>query len=820
MRVATVPEFLAKQLLKQFGFPWHVAPGEAEAEAALLQKEGIVDAVMSDDVDTLMFGSGLTLRNWTPEGSTKSPTHVNVYRAEETREGSGLEPEGMVLVALMSGGDYVPEGIPGCGPKVACDAARAGFGKELIGLRRSDREGLEAWRERLQHEIRTNESKFFTRKNKSLVIPEDFPDREVLGYYTHPCVSSPQKLDQLRDSLRWDQSIDFAALRSFAADAFDWRCLGGAKKFIRNLAPAMLVRRLRLIAEAGERPQDEQEAIEQELVKQVHGKRNHYTAGAELELRISFIPSALVPIDLSIEDEEDDFIPAGRPADSDEEDNAVPSTPAETSESEAPASPSKRQRQPKPYDPGQPEKLWILKQFLQLGAPLLVEDYEASLRDPKALFKQRRAARAVRNENIHAKGAGRKKQDPTGGMRENALLRYGRVTKAASVVAVEDAEKRPDSSSANRKSTDEQDDPTTAISGFHLPSTQVPAALIDKYVSTAATQPVRSQQARPAAGGDSIFAAFAKSKPTDPPTTRQKRPDLQQQRTPTKPRKRRSPELSTPRAGRAAITAYFSPTPKASQAQKEVISLLSSSPVQPAVVREVEVSIEAPAPLEDPVVPLPSTVTKRRRKGPLRKSLSAPVQGEDGSPLFVSQVEDDVVERMDLASPTPRKQREREKQAWEPGFASSLPTPPAEEVEGGGELVSRTDESEEELPDLPSMRPGPRRSPRTSRQRQSDITDTHAPAPTRKAPTPRATAPTPVPNPQPKLAQPTTKAPLKRAKNTHILLRPSLDGAWKEASTAEVEQMDLTGDSPRKQSRRQRAWRLSKVEVLDLTEEG
>ena len=53
VRVASVPEFLAKQLLKQFGFPWHVAPGEAEAECALLQREGIVDAVLSEDVAQL-----------------------------------------------------------------------------------------------------------------------------------------------------------------------------------------------------------------------------------------------------------------------------------------------------------------------------------------------------------------------------------------------------------------------------------------------------------------------------------------------------------------------------------------------------------------------------------------------------------------------------------------------------------------------------------------------------------------------------------------------------------------------------------------------
>ena len=116
--VACIPEFLAKQLLKQFGYPIHLAPGEAEAECALLQREGIVDAVLSEDVDTLMFGSGITIRNWSPEKTGKTPTHVNVYDAVETKSGpSGLDREGMILVALMSGGDYVPEGIPGCGQR-------------------------------------------------------------------------------------------------------------------------------------------------------------------------------------------------------------------------------------------------------------------------------------------------------------------------------------------------------------------------------------------------------------------------------------------------------------------------------------------------------------------------------------------------------------------------------------------------------------------------------------------------------------------------------------------------------------------------------
>src|SRR5271154_5607895 len=55
---------ISKELIQAFRFPYHTAPGEAEAECALLQRRGVVDAVMSQDVDTLMFGSTTTLRDW------------------------------------------------------------------------------------------------------------------------------------------------------------------------------------------------------------------------------------------------------------------------------------------------------------------------------------------------------------------------------------------------------------------------------------------------------------------------------------------------------------------------------------------------------------------------------------------------------------------------------------------------------------------------------------------------------------------------------------------------------------------------------------
>lgn len=38
------------------------APGEAEAELAYLNRLGVIDAVLSDDVDTFLFGATMVVR--------------------------------------------------------------------------------------------------------------------------------------------------------------------------------------------------------------------------------------------------------------------------------------------------------------------------------------------------------------------------------------------------------------------------------------------------------------------------------------------------------------------------------------------------------------------------------------------------------------------------------------------------------------------------------------------------------------------------------------------------------------------------------------
>ncbi|TVY58206.1 Flap endonuclease GEN-like protein [Lachnellula cervina] len=406
---AMLPNLLTKQLLKLFGFPSHVAPGEAEAECALLQREGLVDAVLSEDVDTLMFGCGLTLRNWSSEGTrgNKSPTHVSAYDAVKTKSGkSGLDREGMVLIALMSGGDYITEGIPGCGIKVASEAARAGFGKSLCRISRSDAAGLEAWRNNLAHEIQSNESSFFRCKHKTLKIPEEFPNREVLSYYTHPVVSSASKIQSLRAGIEWDGEVDVPGLRLYVAEAFDWSSKIGAIKFVRGLAPALLVHKLRI---RGDRRDSGYGDViltamnEMQLVRAICGKRTHISSDGIPEMRVIYHPMDIV--DINLDDEPDDSGDYGRdglaPVDEDDQIEAY-----QSDEGTARAkSTSPQKRAPSVYDPTQPDKAWLPATIAKVGIPLKVEDYEESLRNPRKLIKQKAAAKRAEKKGGMPKGA-------------------------------------------------------------------------------------------------------------------------------------------------------------------------------------------------------------------------------------------------------------------------------------------------------------------------------------------------------------------------------------------------------------------------------
>lgn len=115
----------AKELLDAVGVPWLDAPSEGEAQAAHMTRQGLVDAVASQDFDSLLFGAAVVYRNLSVGGRRKLPgrqawVDVAPVRIDlrATLDELGLNRAQLVDVAILMGTDYNP-GVKGVGPKTA-----------------------------------------------------------------------------------------------------------------------------------------------------------------------------------------------------------------------------------------------------------------------------------------------------------------------------------------------------------------------------------------------------------------------------------------------------------------------------------------------------------------------------------------------------------------------------------------------------------------------------------------------------------------------------------------------------------------------------
>lgn len=418
---------LSKRLIDLFRFPRHDAPGEAEAECANLQRAGIVDAVMSNDVDTMMFGSSMTIMNFSKESGsgTASASHVTCYRMggrQADPSNVGIDRAGMILFALLSGGDYLPSGVPKCGSKLAAQIAKAGFGVDLlgaIGFRGMKRtEQLSEWRDRLQYELEENESGYFQTKHKAVRIPEDFPDQTILEYYASPAESNAEELISLREHLinAWDQDIDPLEIRTFAAKYFDWNYRSGARKVVRLLAEPLVNYRLRLQKPWSAFPLHGPSLSNSDvpMLRKVYKARVSYGTDGTTELQVGFIPIDVVGLNI-LEEEPNPPLPSQEtvPSGDEEEGIEVPPEPAAS----VPSSPAKK-RVTKRYDPYVPEKMWIFETLARIGIPDVVE-----------AWKKEQAKKATPKKPSNRKTGPKKKGPIDPGMKRGSILKYGTLTK-------------------------------------------------------------------------------------------------------------------------------------------------------------------------------------------------------------------------------------------------------------------------------------------------------------------------------------------------------------------------------------------------------
>ncbi|KAJ3562539.1 hypothetical protein NP233_g9507 [Leucocoprinus birnbaumii] len=231
-----------KQIVEAFGFDWRMAPGEAEAELAYLNEIGTIDGILTDDGDSFLFGARTVIRNQShglsgnrahpalnAEGrDDKNHTHVFQSNNLQAHPDIQLSRGGLILISLMSGGDY-GDGLAGCGIKTAHAIAQCGFGDTLVNAARNLTrlqltEFLKDWRKRLCLELRTNSQGLLKQRAPSLSssIPDTFPNIDLLLSYVSPITSGSIGHEGTNPPVTWLKEPNAARLAAACELFFEW----------------------------------------------------------------------------------------------------------------------------------------------------------------------------------------------------------------------------------------------------------------------------------------------------------------------------------------------------------------------------------------------------------------------------------------------------------------------------------------------------------------------------------------------------------------------------------------------------------------------
>jgi len=114
-----VAEKESKMLLEFLGMPVITAPGEGEAQCAWLERQGLVDAVVTKDADALLYGAATVIENL----AVKQRMTFQ-YRLKPILALLGITREQLVDLAILVGTDFNP-GVPSIGPRTALKLVRS-----------------------------------------------------------------------------------------------------------------------------------------------------------------------------------------------------------------------------------------------------------------------------------------------------------------------------------------------------------------------------------------------------------------------------------------------------------------------------------------------------------------------------------------------------------------------------------------------------------------------------------------------------------------------------------------------------------------------
>ncbi|MDD1675243.1 MAG: flap structure-specific endonuclease, partial [Methanomicrobiales archaeon] len=135
-RVDSYVKESSRELLRLLGVPIIQAPSEGEAQAAFMAQRGDAQYAVSQDYDSLLFGTPVLARNLTVSGKRRVRGRLISINPErivlkEVLAGLSITREQLVEIALLVGTDF-NEGVHGIGAKTALKLVKKGeFGSTL-----------------------------------------------------------------------------------------------------------------------------------------------------------------------------------------------------------------------------------------------------------------------------------------------------------------------------------------------------------------------------------------------------------------------------------------------------------------------------------------------------------------------------------------------------------------------------------------------------------------------------------------------------------------------------------------------------------------
>ncbi|PIL25797.1 hypothetical protein GSI_11547 [Ganoderma sinense ZZ0214-1] len=233
----------AKDLVDAFGFEWIEALGEAEAELASINVLGLIDAVMSDDSDALVFGAQTVIHI---PSKKQAQDKVDVLSEDHMPLLGDL-----LLIAVLASSDY-SKGLEGCGVQTAAGLARYGLGTLLLSQAwRAVYTGngykllLDDWRDTLRHCLRDDPEKHVGQRHPALAaaVTDDFPNMDVVMAHVRPLTTS---WDRIALDAEFGRSAWFrvARIAQLCDRLFSWDAKKIAKKMAKTVWPAVVMRLL------------------------------------------------------------------------------------------------------------------------------------------------------------------------------------------------------------------------------------------------------------------------------------------------------------------------------------------------------------------------------------------------------------------------------------------------------------------------------------------------------------------------------------------------------------------------------------------------